>query len=280
MNDDRLEKELLPFSRESLPAQPLLQLRDAVVRRQGKEILSVNELSLEAGQSVVLLGPNGAGKTTFVNLITREVQPLHRDQPPVVFKGNPRIPLSEVQASLGMVSASMQEQIHVHLPSLDVVTGGLFDTLGIHRRFTVEDHHRARALEVMEELGIADLADRDIMTLSSGQARRVLIARALVNEPDALIMDEPCAGLDPEGMFFVRRTMRHLARSGCSIILVTHYLEDVIPEMDRIILIKEGVIYADGGKEEILTDEMMRGLFEIPVHVRRDGDYYHLVEEY
>lgn len=263
-----------------MDAVPFLKLENAHVHRGGKLILSVDELCIPEDQSIALLGPNGSGKTTFVSLITREVFPLHRDEPPVVFRGDPRPTLADVKACIGTVSASMQQQIRVHLPVLDVVIGGLFGTLGLPKRTIIEESHRLRALQAMEELGIANLAQRDIMTLSSGQARRALIARALVNDPDILVFDEPSTGLDPEGMFSVRKTMRHLAQHRRSVILVTHYLEDIIPEIDRVILLKEGSIFADGAKEDILTDAWMEALFSIPAHVRKDGAYFHLVEEY
>ena len=123
----------------------------------------------------------------------------------------------------------------------------------------------------MSLIGIAGLAERDIMTLSTGQARRVLIARALVHDPRMLVFDEPCTGLDPEGMYYVRSSMRSLARAGKGIVLVTHYPEDIIPEIDRVVLLKDGRIHADGTKRELITDEVMSELFEVPLRVRREA---------
>lgn len=259
---------------------PFLELRDAVVRRAARDILSVESFVLPEGESMALLGPNGSGKSTFISLITREVFPLHRDEPPVHFRGKDRATLEEVRACLGIVSSTMQEQITVHLPAVDVVVGGLFGVLGVPRRIAVSDEHRARALETMDELGIADLAQRDIMTLSTGQARRVLIARALVHNPDVLVFDEPCTGLDPEGMYYVRRTMRALAQSGRAIMLVTHYPEDIIPEIGRLVLIKEGRVFGDGSKSEMLTGERMSALFDVPLEVAETEGYYALVSRY
>ena len=193
---------------------PLLRIRDAHVRRAGREILAVDEFSLAEGESAALLGPNGSGKSTFIGLITREIHPLHRDEAPVLFRGDARVTLADIKRALGVVSSTMQDQIRVHVPAQDIVAGGLFGSLGIPQRCTVTDGQRARARAIMSELGIGDLAERDILTLSTGQARRVLIARALVHDPDVLIFDEPCTGLDPEGMYYVRQTMSALARAG------------------------------------------------------------------
>ncbi|WP_241157084.1 ATP-binding cassette domain-containing protein [Adlercreutzia sp. ZJ304] len=232
------------------------------------------------GESVALLGPNGAGKSTFVGLLTRDIHPMHREEPPVRFRGMSRPLLEDVKMAIGYVSSSMQSQISVHLPAADVAAGGLFGSLGVPKRFTVTSEQRARVMEVMEQLGIADLADRDITTLSSGQARRVLIARAMVHNPSALIFDEPCTGLDPQGMFYVRKTMRQLAQLGCAVVLVTHYLEDIIPEINRVVLMKDAHIIADGSKEQLLSSKNMSALFGIPANVVQRAGYYSLMADY
>ena len=250
---------------------PFFELHNAVVQRAGAPILSIESFELAEGEHLALLGPNGSGKSTFVKLITREVLPLHRDEPPVRFRGRDRATLAEVKQSLGVVSSSMQDQVAVHLPSVDVVAGGLFGTLGVPVRAddAAVDDARARALGAMELLGVDDLASRDIMTLSTGQARRVLIARALVHDPDALVFDEPCTGLDPEGMYYVRSSMRTLAQAGKSIVLVTHYPEDIIPEIKRVVLLKDGLVHADATKESLMNDQVMSELFDVPLRVQR-----------
>lgn len=250
---------------------PFFELHNAVVQRAGAPILSIESFELAEGEHLALLGPNGSGKSTFVKLITREVLPLHRDEPPVLFRGRDRATLAEVKQSLGVVSSSMQDQVAVHLPSVDVVAGGLFGTLGVPVRAddASVDDARVRALGAMELLGVDDLASRDIMTLSTGQARRVLIARALVHDPDALVFDEPCTGLDPEGMYYVRSSMRTLAQAGKSIVLVTHYPEDIIPEIKRVVLLKDGLVHADATKESLMNDQVMSDLFDVPLRVQR-----------
>lgn len=255
---------------------PLLQIRDACVRREGKDILAIDSLSLAEGESLAVLGPNGSGKSTFVSLVTREVMPLHRDDPPVRYRGSARATLADLHQTMGIVSSSMQDQIRVHLPARDIVAGGLFGSLGVPLRQQVTDEQRACAQAMMEELGIAGLAERDILTLSTGQARRVLMARALVHNPDVLIFDEPCTGLDPAGMYYVRQVMSDVARSGRTVILVTHYPEDIVPEIRRLVLVKNGRVVADGLKESLLTDGSMTDLFEVPLVVTESRGVYAL----
>lgn len=240
-----------------------------MVVRAGVPILSVESFALAEGEHLALLGPNGSGKSTFVKLITREVLPLHRDAPAVLFRGSARTTLAEVKRVLGVVSSTMQDQASVHLPAIDIVAGGWYGSLGIPSRAVDADDARQRAVDALAVLGIEELAGRDIMTLSTGQARRVLIARALMHNPDVLVFDEPCTGLDPEGMYHVRRSMRTLAGAGKTIVLVTHYPEDIIPEIERLVLIKQGKVFADGKKEDLLTDDLVSSLYDVPLRVEQ-----------
>lgn len=255
---------------------PLFQIHDASVVRGGKTILHVSDFSLAEGEHVALLGPNGAGKSTFIQLLTREVFPLWREEPPVRFRGQARPQLADIKRTLGIVSSTMHDQVRVHLPVIDVVVGGLFGTLGVPLRGEVGERDRALAADALDRLGIAELADRDVMTLSTGQVRRVLVARELVRDPQVLIFDEPCTGLDPEGMYHVRRTMGTLAAEGRSVVLVTHYPEDIIPAIGRVLLIKDAEVFADGAKADLLTSEVMSELFDVPLVVGESDGWYSL----
>lgn len=262
------------------PNAPLIEMHDAVVRRSGRDLIHVDHFVLEHGDNMVLLGPNGAGKSTFIRMVTREMHPLYREVPPVRFCGSDRIVLSEVQKIIGIVSATMQDQIAVHLPAIEIVVGGLYGTLGIPRQVHPSERDFERAQSALDTLGVGAIARRDVMTLSSGQARRVLIARALIHDPEVLVLDEPCNGLDPEGMYYVRSSLRKLAQAGKGIIMVTHFPEDILPEIDRVVMIKEGRIYADGPKRELMTTERLSDLFNIPLEVKEQDGYYSLVSEY
>lgn len=255
---------------------PLFQIRDASVVRAGKPILHVENFTLHKGERIALLGPNGAGKSTFIQLLTREVVPIYKDDPPVFFKGNPRPTRSEIRSSFGVVSSTMHDQLKVHIPALDVVCGGFFGTLGLPPRICPTDEQRLKAFQAMEKLAVSDLAARDVTTLSTGQARRVLIARELVHDPQALVFDEPCTGLDPEGMYYVRKAMRQLSQEGKTLVLVTHYPEDIIPEVDRVLFIKDAKVFADGPKETLLESSLVSELFSVPLAVESKDGWYSL----
>ncbi len=263
-----------------LAQAPFLKLHDVVVRRDGRNILNIDDFELAEGENIALIGPNGAGKSTFVKLITREILPLWREEPPVLYRGNPRATLEETKRDLGIVSSTMQSQITVHLPVIEIVVGGLFGALGIPGHCTATPESFKLAEKALDQVGMIAYKDADIMTLSTGQSRRVLIARALIHKPKVLVFDEPTSGLDPEGMYYVRRTMRDLVAQGTSIILVTHYPEDIIPEINRVMAIKNAKVFADGTKEEVLTSEKMTELFEVPLKILSQEDYFSLVSQY
>lgn len=242
----------------------IVEMHHAEVRRSGRIILKVDDFCLGEGESIAILGPNGSGKSTFVGLITREIFPIHHDEPPVLFCGSANTSLEEMKAQIGFVSSTMQKQIEVHLPAIKVVQGGLFGSLGVPKRFQASDEDHDRAMDIMDKLGIVDLAYRDMKTLSTGQARRVLIARALIHDPKVLVFDEPTTGLDPTGMYYVRQAMERIAASGRSIVLVTHYPEDIVAQIKRVLLIKNGEVFADGARDDLLCPQVLSELFEVP----------------
>jgi iron complex transport system ATP-binding protein len=129
-------------------------------------------------------------------------------------------------------------------------------------------------MSALGELEVSHLAERTMNTLSTGEARRVIIARALVHDPAVLVLDEPCAGLDPHAAYNVRLAVRSLARGGRSLVLVTHHVEDIVPEIERVVMVQDGRIVADGPKSELLTGERLGELFDIPVSLEeREGNY-------
>lgn len=258
----------------------LLEIHDAEVRRNGRAILHVDNFEMDEGESVAIVGPNGSGKSTFVGLLTRDVHPLHRERPPVVFRGNPNMSLEDTKKCTGFVAPVLDLRLDLHMLVIEYVIASLFGTLLIPKYAEVSDDQYDTAIKALAEIGAAPLAYRDVQTLSTGQLRRVHIARALVHDPDILVLDEPTTGLDPEGMYQVRETMEILARSERSILLVTHYLEDIPPSVSRILMLKDGSVEADGEKEKLLTSQAVSDLFGIPIQVEQHDGHYAMLFNY
>lgn len=257
-------------------AQELLRLHNAQVRRDGNIILDVDDFVIQEGERVVVLGPNGSGKSTLVKLLTREMMPLWREEPPVLFRGNPRAELRLIQQTVGVVSTSFADQFTGNRRVLEVALGGYFGTIGVPYHITPTPEQIEGARAALREVGIEHLEDRTLSTLSTGQARRALVARALINAPDVLVFDEPCIGLDPEAIWNLRQTFSALANSGHTLLMVTHDVADIMPEFDRVVFLKDAHIVADAPKEELLTTQNLRDLFGVPVTLVRDQGRYTL----
>jgi len=264
------------------PGQPpLLQMQDLSVVKNGRRILDGLSLTIREGEHTAIFGPNGAGKTSFIRLITREEYPEPRANgvPPLLILGEELWDVFELRPLLGIISSDLQANfLNRTLPGqtrgLDVVLSGFFASYGLfdHQEVTATMLTRAwRALGLMEA---GHLAEACIETMSSGEARRILIARALVNEPRALILDEPTAGLDLLARNRFLGTLRNLARHGKTIILVTHRVEEIFPEIDRVILLNHGRILHDGPKGEVLTSRHLSSMFGAAVRVRQSHGYY------
>ena len=247
------------------------------VRRGDKTVLDSIELSIALGEHVALLGPNGSGKSSLIKAITRECYPQPRPGSALRILGRDRWHVWDLRVLLGIVSNDLMQQCTRDCSGREVVLSGFFSSVEIYP----EQHHvtaamQSKADEVMDLLEIPHLAARNVSEMSSGEARRVLIGRALVHDPKALVLDEPTNSLDLHAMHDFRRMMRKLAQAGISIILVTHHLSDLIPEIGRVVMLKDGRIYRDGPKEALLTSEALSHLFDTPVEILQKNGFYHL----
>jgi iron complex transport system ATP-binding protein len=255
---------------------PLLALNDCTVLRQGRAILHVDDLVLRAGEHVAILGPNGAGKSTLVRLLTRDARPVaHEDgTPAVLLLGRERWDILDARRLMGVVSDALQEDYAVGVTVRDAVTSGFFGSIGLYPHQIVTAEMRERADELLDFLEIPHLSGRCMDTLSTGEARRALIARALVHDPAMLVLDEPGNGLDPHATWHFLATMSRIAAAGHTLVLITHHVDDIVPEVERVIMVKAGRVFRDGPKRELMTSANLGGLFDIPVEVEeRDGRF-------
>ena len=256
--------------------QELLRLHDAKVKMDGRVILDVDDFVINQGERIVVLGPNGSGKSTLVKLLTKEIEPVWRETPPVLFMGQPDPSEETLIETVGLDSTDVQERMMVHRTVFDIVLGGFFGSVGVPFHIGASDEQVEQARKAIREIGIPSLSERDMLTLSTGQARRALIARALINGPALLIFDEPTSGLDPEGAWNMRQSLSALAKAGHTILVITHNVSDIMPEFDRVVMLQDAHIVADGPKEEVLTTQKLRHLFGVPITLVETDGRYHL----
>jgi iron complex transport system ATP-binding protein len=262
--------------KESMRATALIDLRNVRVMRGSRAVLDEFTLRIEPQEHIAILGPNGCGKSTLIKTLTRELYPVPHENSSIEILGRERWNVFDLRTLLGIVSNDLMALLTTEATGLDVVLSGFFSSTQLFDHHHVAPEQRALSMETLARLGAAHLADRPIDELSSGEAKRILIARALVHAPRALVFDEPTNSLDVYAQHSLRETMRRLAQSGIGIVLVTHHVADIIPEIDRVVLMRGGKIAEDGRKEEMLVPEKLSPLFEMPVEIGRRDGYYHV----
>ncbi len=259
-------------------APPLLQIDRATLVKGGTRILDDLSLTLAMGEHTAIVGPNGSGKSSLIKLITRQHYPLAGEdgRPKITIFGRGRWDIFEMRTLLGIVSADLHQTFVSDgaLSGLEVILSGFFASQGLARHYAVTPAMRERAQEALALMEAALLAAKPMAQMSTGEARRILIARALVHDPRALLLDEPTTGLDLIARRRFLETLRRIARRGTTVVLVTHHIEEILPEIGRVILMKGGKVFRDGPKQDVLTAPNLTTLFDAPVHVREEAGYY------
>lgn len=249
---------------------PLIELDHASVVRGGRRALDDVSLRIPDGRHTAILGPNGCGKSTFIKLITRELYPLAHDdgRPAVRILGRHLWDVREIRSQLGIVTGALHDDLLDGLPGLtaaDVVLGA-FEARLARSPDPATAAMRQRVDTALARADAAHLAAREYSTLSTGEARRVLVARALVHAPRALLLDEPTTGLDLVARHRLLEILRGLARTGVTLVLVTHHFEELLPEFGHVLLMRDGRVLADAPRARALTVERLSATFGAPLH--------------
>jgi iron complex transport system ATP-binding protein len=255
---------------------PLLEITNATIWRGSTKVFDALNLTIEQHERVAILGPNGSGKTTLLKTINRELYPVVADGSSVRILGREHWNVWELRKHIGIVSHDLHQRYTPSTTAIEVVVSGFHSSIGVHgtlaRRVSPEQVEKARA--TLDILGIQELAKTPLGSMSTGQQRRCLLGRALVHEPQTLILDEPTEGLDFAASFDYLKRIRDLSRSGHNIVLVTHHLNEIPPEVERVIVLKDGTIVADGPKGEVLTAGFLSSVYETAIRVTELDGYY------
>ncbi|NTV47881.1 MAG: ATP-binding cassette domain-containing protein [Chlorobiales bacterium] len=252
----------------------IIEIKSVTAYRGETRVFDNLSLEIEQGQNTAILGPNGAGKTTLMKLLSRDLYPVAREESSVRVFGRERWNVWELRSHFGIVSNDLQQEYIESAKGLNVILSGYYSSIDTwqHQHFSAEEIEKAEA--VIEQLGITHLKDRPFGTLSTGQQRRFLLGRALIHDPDALLLDEPTSGLDLKASFQYLYLIRSLMHAGKTVILVTHHIHEIPPEITRVVLIKDGKIVADGEKSEVLRSETLSNLFDVELYLVEANGFY------
>ena len=247
--------------------------------RGERVVLHDVNLTIRAGEHVAILGPNGCGKSTLILTMTCQLYPIVLPGMTVRIFGRERWDLTQLRKHFGVVAAGLQGELPGERTAvttgLDAVIAGFFSASTLWPNLHVTNEMRERAAVALSRMEALDLAGRLVGEMSAGEKRRILIARALVHRPLQLLLDEPSNALDLAAQRELRETLRRLAQGGTGLLLVTHHLGDVLPEIERVILMRGGRIVGDGPRAELLTEARLTELFQTPVRIGRDDEWLH-----
>jgi iron complex transport system ATP-binding protein len=261
------------------PRTPFLDLHNVNVARGERIVLHDINLTIHPGEHIAILGPNGCGKSTLIKTITCECYPLVPDpgQPEssVSLFGRQRWDLTELKKMLGVVSAELPGKPTLTTTGRDAVLTGFFSSSTLWPNLHVTPQMHTRADQVLAQVDAVALRNKPVGEMSAGQQRRIMIARALVASAGTLLLDEPSNALDLAAQRDLHQLLRTLARQGTTLLLITHHLPDIIPEIDRILLMREGRIIADGPKHDLLTAATLTDLFQTPITLTEKEGHYH-----
>jgi len=256
-------------------AQDFLEMRNVNVARCDRIVLHDVNLSIRTGEHVAILGPNGCGKSTLILTMTCQIYPMVVPGMHVRIFGRERWDLTQLRKHFGVVAADLPGERTAVTTGLDAVTAGFFSASTLWPNLHVTQEMRARAREALERMEATHLSDQLVGEMSAGEKRRIVIARALVHRPRQLLLDEPSNALDLAAQRELRETLRRLTSEGTGLVLVTHHLSDLLPEVERIILMRDGRIVADGPRSELLTEPRLSELFKTPIRIGRDEEWLH-----
>jgi iron complex transport system ATP-binding protein len=258
------------------PDAPLVEIRNATIWRGSTCVFKDLDLVIEQHEHIAIVGPNGSGKTTLLKAINRELYPVAKADMVFRILGRDRWNVWELRKHVGVVSQDLQQQYTPTMTALEVVVSGFHSSIGVHgilaERVTKDQLDAARA--TLNELGVGSLAATPLRSMSTGQQRRCILARALVHQPRTLILDEPTAGLDFAASFDYLGRIRRLSAAGCNIVIVTHHLNEIPAEVTRVVLLQEGRVIADGPKEAVLTQKMLSEAYGVSIRVAEIDGYY------
>jgi iron complex transport system ATP-binding protein len=263
----------------TISSDKVIEIQKATVYRGRTRVFDDFSLDILRGRSVAILGPNGSGKSTLLNILSRQLYPVQQVGSSVKVLGEALWNVWELRAHLGIVSQDLQTEYMGHVKGLHVLLSGIYSSVGIwsHQVFTKQDREKAEAL--IAQLGIDHCREKNFSEMSTGEQRRLLLGRALIHDPEVLVLDEPTSGLDIRACFQYLEIIRELIHRDKTVVLVTHHIHEIPPEIRRVVLLRGGRVVADGDKADILTDKQLSELFEIPVKIVRLNGFYQVVPE-
>jgi len=241
------------------------------------KILSDINLNLNYGENTVILGPNGSGKSTFLKLLNRSIYPIISKNSSLKLFDKENINIWELRGKIGFLFKEMEQRVNNDVNLYDIITSGFSGTFNSRYSKLLTETEKIKIDNLINEWELDNIIDKEFISLSEGQKRRALLARALVYKPDILVLDEPFCNLDLKSNFILNKNLNNLINKSVNIVYVTHNLESILAKTNRVILIKEGRIVNDGNPKELINSKILSDLFQISIEVIQHDEYWRCI---
>lgn len=251
----------------------ILALKAVTLIRDSNRLLAGINWSVATGEHWALLGRNGSGKTMLTRVVAGYEWPT-AGTVDLLDKRLGKTDIRILREHVRWVGSEVQSRVTQSDIVLSIVLSGYKGTIGLYEKVGVAEHKKA--IELLDKLGIAETAGKPYELLSYGQQRRVLIARSMITRPQLLMLDEPCNGLDVKAKHEYLQWVNELMseKQGPSVVMITHHIDEIMPNITHVLLIKNGMVFKKGKKEEVLTDENLTNVLEMPIRIKKHNGYY------
>ena len=242
-----------------------------------KKVLSNININLHYGENTVILGPNGSGKTTFLKLLNRSIYPITSYNSSFKLFNKENINIWDLRKRIGFLFKEMEQRVNNGVKLYDVISSGFSGIFNSRYTNLLSEREKIKINNLINEWDLSNIIDNDFQSLSDGQKRRALLARALVYEPSLLVLDEPFCNLDLKSNYILNKNINKLINQSINIIYITHNLDSILPETNRVILMKEGKIINDGSPNELIKTKILSDLFNISINVIEQEGYWRIL---
>tara|TARA_Y100001968_G_scaffold220324_1_gene203156 strand:+ start:919 stop:1731 length:813 start_codon:yes stop_codon:yes gene_type:complete len=249
-------------------------LKNLNVEIDQKLILSNINVNLNFGDNILVIGPNGSGKSTFLKLLNRSIYPINSASSSFKLFNKEDINIWDLRKNVGFLFKDMEERVNKGVKLKDLIISGFTGTFNSRYTKQLKKIDLDKINNLIIELDLTDIINQDFNLLSDGQKRRAMLARALVYQPKLLVLDEPFCNLDIKSNLILNQTLLKLINKSLNIIYVTHNLESILPQTNRVILMKEGKITDDGKPDELINSKRLSNLFNISIKVIKQDNYW------
>ncbi len=258
---------------------PWLELSSVEVVINKKKVLNGIDLNLYLRENTLILGPNGSGKSLLVRLISRSLYPVVKQGSYLRIFGSEKINLWSLRSRVGILSTELEVRANPYSKAKDIIISGFFGSIGIGKNHKPSNSQIKMVSSLINKLDLSKFSESYFGELSDGQKRRILIARALIHDPDILILDEPTNGLDIKATSQLLKILNGLSKDGKTILMITHKVEEIVEEIDRVIFLADGKIVGDGAVKQMITSDNLSKLFNFHVMVNEFNGHYSLSEK-